>query len=208
VVVIQLVSYSPCSIAFTFVLYHSSHARRAWCCSTRLASPLAYFFISLRKLQPMLSSFHIHLISLWPHKKSLNSPRLALPPAYFFISPEKNSPSLPFSPPSIVHCTILCLTRPRTCTCTTYEVPISSHTLCSIDCFISIGAGFAPLTETILHAQKERFVLGARGGHVACATEMRDRATLNALVEDSLKKSTEGHHDAFARVEPDCWVLL
>ncbi|KAF8495490.1 hypothetical protein F5888DRAFT_1711332, partial [Russula emetica] len=171
------VSYSPCSLAFTFILYHSSHARRAWFCSTRLASCLL-----------------LHL-----------SPQAA----YFFISPEKNSPSLPFSPPSIVHCTILCLTRPRTCTCTTYEVPISSHTLSSIDCFISIGAGFAPLAETILHAQKkERFVLGARGGHVACATEMRDRATLNALVEDSLKKSTEGHHDAFARVEPDCWVLL
>jgi hypothetical protein len=49
------------------------------------------------------------------------------------------------------------------------------------------------LTETIVHAQrKKRFVLG---GHVACATAMRDGATLNALVEDSLKKSTEGHHD-------------
>jgi hypothetical protein len=57
------------------------------------------------------------------------------------------------------------------------------------------------LTETILHAQKwKRFALGARDGYVACATAMRDRATLNALVEDSLKKSTEGHHHAFAHV--------
>jgi hypothetical protein len=40
------VSHSPCSLAFTFILYHSSCARRACCCSTRLASPLAYFFIS------------------------------------------------------------------------------------------------------------------------------------------------------------------
>jgi hypothetical protein len=31
---------------------------------------------------------------------------------------------------------------------------------------------------------------------------------INALVEDSLKKSTEGHHDAFVRVEPNCWVIL
>jgi hypothetical protein len=67
------------------------------------------------------------------------------------------------------------------------------------------------MTKTIVHAQrKKRFVLGARGGHVACATAVRDRATLNALVEDSLnlKKSTEGHRDAFARVEPNCWVTL
>ena len=32
--VMQPVSYSPCSLAFTFILYHSSHARRAGCCST------------------------------------------------------------------------------------------------------------------------------------------------------------------------------
>ena len=33
-------------------------------------------------------------------------------------------------------------------------------------------------------------------------------ATLNALVEDLPKKGTEGHHDGFARVEIDCWVIL
>ena len=43
------------------------------------------------------------------------------------------------------------------------------------------------LTETIFHAQRKgRFVLGVRGGHVARTT---DRATLNDLVEDLLKKS-------------------
>jgi hypothetical protein len=73
---------------------------------------------------------------------------------------------------------------------------------------IDAGLEIETLTETIVHTQrKKRFVLGARGGHVACATAVRDGATLNALVEDSLKKSTEGHHDAFARVEPNCWVI-
>ena len=40
------------------------------------------------------------------------------------------------------------------------------------------------------------------GGRVDCTTEMRDSVGL-ALVEalESLEKSTEGHHDAFARVE-------
>jgi hypothetical protein len=64
------------------------------------------------------------------------------------------------------------------------------------------------LTETILHAQrKERFVLGAPGGHVAGAVEMWERV-LNALVEDSLKKSTERYDNTFARVESDYWVIL
>jgi hypothetical protein len=75
---------------------------------------------------------------------------------------------------------------------------------------MSIGAGLeiGTLAETIVHAQrKKRSVLGARGGRVACAPAMRDWATSNALVEDSFK-STEGHHDAFARVEPNYWVIL
>ena len=38
--VMQLVSYSPSSLGFTFTLYHSSRKRRACCCSTRLASCL------------------------------------------------------------------------------------------------------------------------------------------------------------------------
>src|SRR5713101_4423571 len=32
--VMQPVCYSPCSLAFTFILYRSSRARRACCCST------------------------------------------------------------------------------------------------------------------------------------------------------------------------------
>jgi hypothetical protein len=52
------------------------------------------------------------------------------------------------------------------------------------------------LTETILYVQmKERFVLDAQGGHVAYVTGIRDRATLNLVVEDTLKERTEGCHD-------------
>ena len=40
--VMQLVSYSPHSLAFTFVLYHSSCARKASCCSS-LAFPIPPF---------------------------------------------------------------------------------------------------------------------------------------------------------------------
>lgn len=60
------------------------------------------------------------------------------------------------------------------------------------------------LTVTILNAQtKERFVIGARGGHVDCRKKMRDSVGyINALVEDSLKKCTEVHH-GFVRIEPD-----
>ena len=83
-----------------------------------------------------------------------------------------------------------------------YELPVSSYTPTSV--VSNVLYRLAPvleigtLTKTILHAQrKQRFVLDARGGRVACPTEMRYRATLSALVEDSLKKSTEGHHEAF-----------
>ena len=41
----QPVSYSLYSLAVTFSLYHSSSARRGYCCSTRIASSFAYFFI-------------------------------------------------------------------------------------------------------------------------------------------------------------------
>ena len=34
-------------------------------------------------------------------------------------------------------------------------------------------------------------------GHVACVTEMLDGATLNVLVDDALKKMTEGLHNTF-----------
>jgi len=51
---------------------------------------------------------------------------------------------------------------------------------------MSIGAGFGNRNsdrDDRSCPQKKRFVLGARGGHVACATAVRDGATLNALVE-------------------------
>ncbi len=67
---------------------------------------------------------------------------------------------------------MLYLTRPRTCTCTHNVLPVpslASNVLCRLALVLEIEA----LTETILHTQrKERFALGARGGHVACATEM------------------------------------
>jgi hypothetical protein len=53
-----LVSHSPCSLGFTFILHHSSRARRACSRSTHLAS--AYFFISTEKtpVLPFLSSIY------------------------------------------------------------------------------------------------------------------------------------------------------
>jgi hypothetical protein len=62
--------------------------------------------------------------------------------------------SLPFSLPSIVHCTMLCLTRPRTCTCThTYclyrLIPsLTSKVLCRLALVLEIETQ----TEMILHA--------------------------------------------------------
>jgi hypothetical protein len=56
-----------------------------------------------------------------------------------------------------------------------FVLPVSFYTLSSVEYFIRLALvmEIEPLTETILHAQRrERFVLGARSGHVACATEM------------------------------------
>ena len=140
----------------------------------------------------------------------LGAAQLASPPTYFFPPGPPVPPGL--SPPPIVYCTILCLTRLRTCTFTQTYYPyrlipsLASNTLCPLALVLEIER-FETLTETIRHAQrKERFVLGAQGGHVAYATEMCDRAILNALDEDedSLKKRTEGHHGAFVRARPDC----
>lgn len=47
--------------------------------------------------------------------------------------------------------------------------PLSSNVLCRLELVLDLKT----LTEKIFHVQREeRFVLGARGGHVACATEM------------------------------------
>jgi len=46
---------------------------------------------------------------------TLAAAQLASLLAYFFISPDF-SPSLPFPPPPIVHCAVLCLTHPPTFT--------------------------------------------------------------------------------------------
>ena len=87
-----------------------------------------------------------------------------------------------------------------------YPYDPSHSTLYSVEYFIlsALVLEIETMNETILHTQRKgRFVLGARGGVVACATEMRDRVTLNALVGDLLKKGTDEDHDAFACVEPD-----
>ena len=130
----QLVSYSQHCLAVTFILYHSSRARRG------------------------------------PSFLLLSSPRLLLTSPFLL----KNSPSLPYSPPSILHCAMLCMTPPRICTCTHAYYPyrlipsLASNVLYELAPVWDIEN----LNNTIRRAQrKERFVLGARGGHVAYATE-------------------------------------
>jgi hypothetical protein len=105
---------------------------------------------------------------------------------------------------------MLCLTRPRTCTCTHtyYLYPLTPHL--ASNGFMSIGTGIgnrnSDRDDRSCPEEEEVRPWCARWS--CSATAMQDRATLNALVEDSLKKSTEGHHDAFARIEPNCWVIL
>jgi hypothetical protein len=122
----------------------------------------------------MLSSFHISSCITLAAQEEFAAAQLASPLAYFFISPE-NFPVPPFL--SSVYRTLYHALSDTSSHMHlhAYVLPLSSYTLSSVECFMSIGAGF-----------------GNR----------------NALVTDSFKKSTEGHHDDFARVEPDCWVIL
>jgi hypothetical protein len=143
----------------------------------------------------MLSNFHIHLVSLAAQEEIA---QLASPLAYFFISPE-NFPAPPFLS-SIYRTLYYALSDTSSLMhMHAYVLPISPYTPSSVEWFHVDWCWFWKsklLTEKIVHAQrKKRFVLGARGGHVACATAMRDWATSNALVEDSFKKSTEGRPD-------------
>jgi len=73
----QVVSYSPYSLAFTFILHHSGLVAQEELAFAQLAAPLTYFSIS-----PEFFPVH-HLL---------------------------------YSPPYIIHCTMLCLTCPRTFT--------------------------------------------------------------------------------------------
>jgi hypothetical protein len=99
----------------------------------------------------MFRSYRFHLISLYPCKKSFNSPRLFL---LFISSAFLSVPH--FLSSSTVHRTMLCLTRPRTCTCTHTYYPYSlipypsltSYALCRLALVLEIE----PLTETIPHA--------------------------------------------------------
>ena len=54
--VMQPVSYSPSCLAFMFILYHPSRARRACWCSTRLASCLLLYFFCIS----LCSSLSLH----------------------------------------------------------------------------------------------------------------------------------------------------
>ena len=81
-----------------------------------------------------------------------------------------------------------------------YVLPISSYALSSVGYSISIGANFGNRKS----GRDGPSWKGARRDQVACATEM---CILNAQIEDSLKICMEAHHDAFANVEPDCWVI-
>jgi hypothetical protein len=159
----------------------------------------------------MLSRFHIHLVSLQPRKKSLllfNSPRLT----YFFVSPKFFS--FPFSPQStsIVHCTMLCLTRPRACICicmhTYHQYRLMPSLASSFLCRLALVLKIETLTETIPHASCPDEE-GLRPCWARRSCEPRNgnvSATLIALVKDSPKKSTED--DAFAHVETNYWVIL
>jgi hypothetical protein len=88
----------------------------------------------------MLFNFHIHIVSL-AAQEELAVAQLASPLAYYFISPDF-FPSLPFAPSSTVHCTMFCLTHPRTYTCmhTYYLYRLIPHL--AWNGFISIGASF------------------------------------------------------------------
>jgi hypothetical protein len=57
----------------------------------------------------------------------------------------------------------------------------ASNVLCRLTLVLEIE--IETLTETLSFPEKREPILGARGGHVACATEMWGRTTLNAPVE-------------------------
>ena len=67
------------------------------------------------------------------------------------------SPLLPFFTPSIVYCTMLCLTRTRTCTLHTSALYLSSYTLSIFDflCRLTQDLEFETLTETIFRPQRK-----------------------------------------------------
>ena len=148
-------------------------------------------------------------MSLQPRKKSslfLDSPNL-LPT---FSSLLNLSLSLPVS-----SCTMLYglrLTRPRTCTCTHTYLPYRLM-FSSVAFSRSIGAGFGNRNSD----RGDPFVPKRRGGPslarrevVMWSVQRKYDVGLHQIpyLKALLNKSMEGHHDAFARVEPGCWVIL
>ena len=116
----------------------------------------------------MLSSFHIHLESLRLRKKSLlllNSPRLFLTSSFLL----KYSLSL-LRLSYIVLCSVrYILPHSLACIRTTYCLITSQAS--SVLYLLALVLKIETLTETIIHARRKKFVVGARGGHVACATK-------------------------------------
>ena len=103
----------------------------------------------------MLSSFHVHLRVYHSSraKRACYSPS-CLASAYFFISPEFPVPPFPFP----VYRT-LCLTRPRTYTCTRtyYPFRLRSSQASNVLYRLALILEIETLTWTIVHAQwKER----------------------------------------------------
>jgi len=89
--------------------------------------------------------------------------QLASPLAYFFISPE-SFPVPPFL--STVYRTLY-HAHPHTFTSTHTYPYCFIPSLASNVYQLALVLEIEPLTETILHAQrKQKFVLGARGGHI------------------------------------------
>jgi hypothetical protein len=140
----------------------------------------------------------------------LASPRLASPLAHFFLSPEK------FPVPPLLSSMYRTLYHVLSDTSShmhmhAYVLPISSYFLSSVECFNELAPVFENRNsdrdgpscpeEGEVRPWCARRSCSLRNGDVRWAT-------LNALAEDSLKKSTEGHHGTFARVESDGWVTL
>jgi hypothetical protein len=95
----------------------------------------------------MFCSFHIHLISLYPRKKSFNSPRFFINSSFLL----NLSPSFPFSPLSIMHCTIMFDTSSHM-HLHAYVPPVPSYTLSGVEYFMSIVLlvlEFEPLTAIL-----------------------------------------------------------
>jgi hypothetical protein len=77
----------------------------------------------------MLSSFHIFILNTLVAQGELAVAQLASPHVLIPSSFLLNYPPPPFSPPSVVHCTVLYLTRTRIALARICIPPVSSITV-------------------------------------------------------------------------------